>query len=170
MAAAGIVSMWALFNAQLLYVSRLPFVMAIDGWLPLIISKVSSDTGVPKVAILIFCGITLVFAALPFGSLAVITCLLYTPALVLEFLALIILRVRRPHAPRPFHIPGGWWGMTGVCFTFFAGAFLVVAATMREWKAYPGQLLVVAFVVSSGVALYLLRRRGTLTSSIEGAR
>ena len=169
-AAAGIVSMWALFNAQLLYVSRLPFVMALDGWLPRLISEVSPNTGVPKAAILIFCGVTAVFAALPFGSLAVITCLLYTPALVLEFFALIILRVRRPHAPRSFRIPGGWWGMTVVCITFFAGASMVVAATMREWRAYPGQLLVVAFVVSSGVALYLLRRRGTLASGIGGSR
>jgi amino acid transporter len=164
-AAAGIVSMWALFNAQLLYVSRLPFVMAIDGWLPKLISEVSPKTGVPMVAILIFCGITAVFAALPFGSLAVITCLLYTPALVLEFFALIILRKRRPNAARSFRIPGGWWGMTAVCVTFFAGAFLVVAATMREWREYPGQLLVVACVVSSGVALYLLRRRGAVSRS-----
>ncbi len=163
-AAAGIVSMWALFNAQLLYVSRLPFVMALDGWLPRLIAEVSPNTGVPKVAILIFCGITAVFAALPFGSLAVITCLLYTPALVLEFFALIILRVRRPHAPRSFRIPGGRWGMIVVCTTFFAGASMVVAATLREWRAYPGQLLVVAFVVSSGVGLYLLRRRGALAS------
>jgi len=162
-AAAGVVSMWALFNAQLLYVSRLPFVMARDGWLPRLVSQVSPKTGVPKVAILIFCGITAVFAALPFGSLAVITCLLYTPALVLEFLALIILRVRHPNAPRPFRIPGGWWGMTAACVTFFAGAFFVLAATLREWKAYPGQLLVVAFVVSSGVALYLFRRNAALT-------
>ena len=169
-AAAGVVSMWALFNAQLLYVSRLPFVMARDGWLPRLISQVSPDTGVPRVAILIFCGITAVFAALPFGSLAVITCLLYTPALVLEFFALILLRVRRPNAPRSFCIPGGRWGMAGVCVTFFAGAFLVVAATMREWRAYPGQLLVVAFVVSSGVALYLVRRHEALTSSVEGPR
>ena len=159
--------MWALFNAQLLYVSRLPFVMARDGWLPRLLSQVSPKTGVPKVAILIFCGITAVFAALPFGSLAVITCLLYTPALVLEFLALILLRARRPNAARPFRIPGGWWGMTAVSLTFFAGAFLVLAATLREWKAYPGQLLVVAFVVSSGVALYLFRRRAALPSSIE---
>jgi amino acid transporter len=165
-AAAGVVSMWALFNAQLLYVSRLPFVMARDGWLPQLLSQVSPETGVPKVAILIFCGITAVFAALPFGSLAVITCLLYTPALVLEFLALIILRLRRPNAARPFRIPGGWWGMTAVSLTFFAGAFLVLAATLREWQAYPGQLLVVAFVVSSGVALYLLRRKAALPSDM----
>jgi amino acid transporter len=89
---------------------------------------------------------------------------------VLEFFALIILRVRRPDVPRPFRIPGGWWGMTAVCVTFFAGAFLVVAATMREWRAYPGQLLVVACVVSSGIALYALRRRSALASSITRPR
>ena len=42
--------------------------MALDGWLPRLIAEVSPNTGVPKVAILIFCGITAVFAALPFGS------------------------------------------------------------------------------------------------------
>ena len=151
--------MWALFNAQLLYVSRLPFVMAVDGWLPRVIAKASPNTGVPKVAILIFCAITAVFAALPFGSLAVITCLLYTPALVLEFLALIILRLRRPNAPRTFRIPGGWPVMTCVCVAFFAGALAVLAATMREWKSYPGQLLVVGMVVVTGVTLYCLRRK-----------
>jgi amino acid transporter len=158
-AAAGVVSMWGLFNAQLLYVSRLPFVLARDGWLPRLLANASPETGVPKVAILIFCGITAVFAALPFGSLAIITCLLYTPALVLEFLALIILRVRRPNAPRSFRVPGGWWGMSAVCVAFFAGSLLVVLATMREWKSYPGQLLVVGIVLCSGIALYYLRRR-----------
>jgi amino acid transporter len=164
-AAAGVVSMWALFNAQLLYVSRLPFVMARDRWLPQLLAKVSPHSSVPKVAILIFCGITAVFAALPFGSLAIITCLLYTPALVLEFLALIILRVRRPNAPHSFRIPGGWWGMSAVCAAFFAGSLLVVAATLREWRSYPGQLLVVGFVIFTGVALYLLRRRVALSAA-----
>lgn len=154
--------MWGLFNAQLLYVSRLPFVLARDGWLPRPLANVSPETGVPKVAILIFCGITAVFAALPFGTLAIITCLLYTPALVLEFLALIILRVRRPDAPRGFRVPGGTWGMSAVCVAFFAGSLLVVLATMREWRAYPGQLLVVGIVLCSGIALYYLRRRVAL--------
>jgi hypothetical protein len=55
--------------------------------------------------------------------------------------ALIIMRVRRPNAARNFRIPGGWWGITAVCVTFFAGAFLAIAATMREWRAYPASFL-----------------------------
>jgi amino acid transporter len=86
LAAAGIVSMWSLFNAQLLYVSRLPFAMASDAWLPRVIAEVPPDGAAPKVAIASFCAIAAVFAVFSFGSLAVIICLLYTAALVLNFL------------------------------------------------------------------------------------
>ena len=165
-ATAGMVSMWALFNAQLLYVSRLPFVMARDGWLPRLIADFSAKTGVPTVAILLFCLITAIFAALPFGSLTVIVCLLYTPALILEFLALIVLRIRRPNAPRAFRVPGGGWGMSYICVTFFASSLLVLAATLHEWHSFPVQLLVVGIIVVSGVALYLLRNRAA--APLEG--
>lgn len=158
LAGAGLVSMWALFNAQLLYVSRLPFVMAYDRWLPGIIAKVTPDTAVPKVAILCFCAITAIFAALSFGSLAVIVCLLNTAALLLEFLALVVLRLRRPAAHRSFRVPGNWWGMSAVCLTWLAAAVVVLIATLHDWRLYFGQLLVVGGVVLSGIALYLIRR------------
>ncbi|MGA2856449.1 MAG: APC family permease [Candidatus Sulfotelmatobacter sp.] len=158
MAAAGLVSMWGLFSAQLLYVSRLPYVMACDGWLPKALAKVSPGTAVPKVAILCFCAIAALFAALSFGSLALISCLLYAGALTLEFLTLITLRIRRPHARRDFRVPGGWWGMSYVCVTPFAFAGLVLFAALRDWQSFPGQLLVVGVVVGSGVALYFFRR------------
>jgi amino acid transporter len=122
-------------------------------------AKVSPDTAVPKVAILFFCAITALFAALSFASLAVILCLLNTAALTLEFLALIVLRVRCPEARRGFRVPGGWWGMGYVCLTPFVVAMIVLIATLREWKSYPGQLFVVGAVVLSGVTLYIIRRR-----------
>ena len=167
LAAAGIVSMWSFFSAQLLYVSRLPFVMACDGWLPRVFAHVSLNAVVPNVAIVIICAITAIFAALSFGSLAVIICLLYTPALGLEFLALIVLRVRRPNAPRSFRVPGGWWGMSYVCVTFFACALFVLVATLLEWKSFLGQLLVVAIIAVSGVAVYLLRRKIAVVAAGE---
>ena len=36
---------------------------------------------------------------------------------MLEFLALIVLRIREPNLPRPFRVPGGTWGaaLIGVC-------------------------------------------------------
>jgi amino acid transporter len=158
-AAAGLVATWGLFNAQLLYASRLPYVMACDGWLPNVLAKASPGTAVPKLAVLLLSAIAAVFAALSFGSLAIISSVLYAGALTLEFLSLIALRIRRPRAHRGFRVPGDWWGMAYVCLTPFAFAVLVLFATLRDWRSFPGQLLMVAVVAASGVSLYFLRRR-----------
>ena len=159
LAGAGLVSMWTLFNAQLLYVSRLPYVMACDGWLPALFARTSARTAVPTAAIVMFCGFATAFAALSFGSLSVIVCLLTIAGLVLEFLSLIVLRIRRPDAVRPFRVPGGWVGLGLVCLTPLAAAVLVLVATMRDWRSYPGQIFIVAMIVVSGVALYPIRSR-----------
>ena len=166
LAAAGLVGTWGLFNAQLLYVSRLPFVMACDGWLPKILAKISQDTAVPKLAIIGFCVLTVIFAALSFGSLAVIQCLTYVGALTLEFLALIILRIRRRNAARSFRVPGGWLGLAYVCLAPFCFAMLVIYSTLRDWRSFPGQLLVVGVAVLGGVVLYFVRRKIALPACI----
>jgi len=161
-AVAGLVSMSSLYNAQILYVSRLPYVMACDGWLPAALAKVSHGAAVPRLAIVGFSAITALFAAFSFGSLAIISCLLYAGALTLEFLTLIVLRIRRPNAHRSFRVPGGWWGMAYVCVTPFAFAMLVLYATLRDWRSFPGQIFVVMAIVASGVGLYLWRRGNAL--------
>lgn len=163
-AAAGLVSMWGLCNAQVLYLSRLPYVMARDGWLPKALAQASSETAVPKTAILWCSAIGALFAALSFSSLAVITCLLNTAGLTLEFLALIVLRVKRPDAPRSFRVPGGWLGLGYVCVAPFAAAVLLVIAALRDWRSYPGQILVVVGVVFAGIVLYFVRRKRAAAS------
>jgi amino acid transporter len=168
LAAAGLVSMWGLFNAQLLYVSRLPYVLACDGWLPKFLAKVSPKASVPRMAIVCFSAIGALFAAFSFGSLAVIQCLLYSGALTLEFLALLVLRVRRPHADRSFRVPGGWFGMAYVCMSPFAFAALLLFATLRDWRSFPGQLFVVGAILGIGVGLYFVRRRVAVQRSGGG--
>jgi amino acid transporter len=166
LAAAGLVSMWGLFNAQLLYASRLPYVMAYDGWLPKALAKVSPRAGVPRLAIITLCVIAAIFAALSFGDLAVIQCLIYAGVPTLECVALVILRVRRPDAPRIFRVPGGWWGLGYVCLAPLGFAMMVLFAALREWRSFRGQLLVVGLVVLSGVCLYWWRRRVALRTII----
>jgi amino acid transporter len=161
---AGLVSMWGLFNAQLLYISRLPYVLACDGWLPDFLARVS-ETGVPRMAILCFGVITAIFAALSFGSLAIIQCLLYAGALTLEFLALLVLRIRRPQAHRSFRVPGGWLGLAYVCLLPFGFAALLLFATLRDWRSYPVQLFVIGAVAAFGVGLYFIRRKKVETRS-----
>ena len=159
LAAAGLASMWGLFNAQLLYASRLPYVMAYDRWLPKALAKASPGIGAPTLAIISLCVIAGIFAALSFGELAVIQCVVYAGVPILECIALVILRLRRPDAPRLFRVPGGWWGLGYVCLAPLGFAMLVLFSALREWRGFRGQLFVVALIVVSGVCLYWVRRR-----------
>ncbi|HXW91743.1 MAG TPA: APC family permease [Terriglobales bacterium] len=162
---AGLVSMSGLFNAQLLYISRLPYVLACDGWFPGFLARVSPGARVPRMAILCFGVVAAIFAALSFGSLAIIQCLLYAAGLTLEFLALLVLRIRRPDAHRSFRVPGGWLGLGYVCASPFAFAALLLFATLRDWRSYPVQLLVVGAVAAFGFGLYFIRRKMAETRS-----
>lgn len=158
LAGAALVSAWSLFNSQLLYVSRLPFAMARDGWLPRGLARVSPQTGVPTNALLLSCAVAAVFAALPFGKLVVIDILLYSAALALEFLALIALRRRAPEMARPFRVPGGAPVLALITLTPMCFVALVVLATFSDPEADLRQAVVVLFALVSGIALYFLRR------------
>jgi amino acid transporter len=158
-ALGGLVSMWGLFNAQLLYISRLPYVLACDGWLPGFFARVSHGAGVPRMAVLSFGVVTAVLAPLSFGSLAIMQCLLYAGGLTLEFLALLVLRIRRPNAKQSFRVPGGWLGLGYVCAAPFAFAVLLLFAMLRDWRSCLVQLSVVGAVAAFGAALYSIRRK-----------
>jgi amino acid transporter len=159
LAAAGLASTWGLFDAQLLYVSRIPFVMAQDGWLPPSLAQAQSDTAVPRRALIGFAIVVALLATLSFGNLVVMLCLLYTATLVLELLALIVLRIRHPQAVRPFRIPGGIAGLIYVCVAPLVVAGLVISATLRDGGTYGLQLGIVAAIVVAGIALYAARYR-----------
>jgi amino acid transporter len=158
-AAAGLVSVWALFGAQLLYVTRLPFAMARDGWLPAAFARVSDATGAPTTAIVTFCVLTALLATVSFNGLAVIVCLLNVMALALEFLALLVLRRRLPDAARPFRVPGGRAGLVAITLLPLSFAVAVVGSTLSDWRSFPAALCIVAAVMLTGVGLYFLRRR-----------
>ena len=159
LAAGGLVSTWGLFDAQLLYVSRIPYVLARDGWLPKSLSRVQSETAAPRAAIIGFCLVIALLAMFSFGNLVVMMCLLYTATLVLEFAALVASRVRRPDAERSFRVPGGTWGLLYVCVAPVAVAAAVLSATLCDGGSYGVQLRIVASVVVGGLVLYGIRYR-----------
>ncbi|MBX7221157.1 MAG: APC family permease [Blastocatellia bacterium] len=157
-AAAALVSSWALFNSQLLYTSRLPYRMACDGWLPQPLAKTSLKSEVPLVALLASAGLTALFCALSFGKLVVIDILLYAAGLSLEFVALLVLRRKRPDLPRPFRVPGGWPGVILISVLPMGMASVVAVASFQEESAQV-QLGIVALALLSGGGLYFLRRK-----------
>ena len=158
LAATGVVSATGLFNASLLYVSRLPLVLARDRWLPQVFANLSRGTAVPAMAIIVFGAITAFFAAFSFGSLAVIQCVFYAASMTFEFLALLVLRHRYPSAHRRFRVPGGWLGLAYVCLTPLGFVAVVLVAILRDLRSFYGQFLVVGLVFASGAALYFIRR------------
>ena len=157
-AGGALLATWSLFTGQLLYVSRLPYAMALAGWMPSPLKHVSRSTGVPVVSLVASCSVAAVFAALSFGKLVLIDVLLYSAALSLEFVALITLRLRAPELPRPFRIPGGWPGVILVALAPMSCGALLVITSVRGETTDPRQALIVIGAIASGVLLFVARR------------
>ncbi|KAF0246284.1 MAG: amino acid transporter, partial [bacterium] len=157
LALAALVSAWGLFNSQLLYVSRLPYAMAQDGWLPSIFTRTSQKTDVPIVALLVSSGITALFCALSFGKLVIIDILLYGAELSLQFIALLVLRIKHPNFPRPFRIPGNWPLLLFVVISPLAVTAIVIIASIKEAEDN-NQLFIVPILMASALLVYFWRR------------
>jgi amino acid transporter len=99
--AGGCITGIGMFNALVMSYTRLPMVMAEDGMLPRVLARRNSR-GAPWVSVLA-CGAAWALALqLPFERLISIDLILYGGGLLLEFVALAVLRVREPRLERPF--------------------------------------------------------------------
>src|SRR5437660_10625163 len=109
----GMFSSFGMFNALVMSYSRLPLAMAQDGMLPRFVGKLNRQRA-PWVAII---GLAIGWACclgLGFERLVTLDILIYGLSLTLEFVALIVLRIREPHLARPFRVPGGMAGAIAV--------------------------------------------------------
>jgi amino acid transporter len=161
--AAAMISEFGTFNSLVMSYSRLPVAMAEDGHLPKFFTR-KLNNGAPWVAILV---LGLAWAAslgLTFDKLIMLDILLYGASLVLEFLALIVLRIREPELARPFRVPGGLLGavLVGVGPT----ALLVVALVKNRGEHLDlgrlgsvSQLGFGLFLMAVGVAYYFVAGR-----------
>jgi amino acid transporter len=99
--AGGVICGIGMFNALMMSYTRLPMAMAEDGMLPRFVAR-RNRRGVPWVSVLI-CGLGWALALkLPFERLISIDLILYGSSLLLEFVSLVVLRLREPGLDRPF--------------------------------------------------------------------
>jgi len=99
--AGGCISGFGMFNALVMSYTRLPMAMAEDGMLPPVVAR-RNNRDVPWVSVLL-CGLAWALALnLPFERLISIDLILYGASLILEFVALVVLRLREPNLARPF--------------------------------------------------------------------
>ena len=101
----GMASALGLFLSILLAVSRIPKAMADDRILPAAFSRMHPLHNVPHVSIIVCAIVVSGMVMWTFADLLIIDVTLYSAALSLEFVSLIVLRVQKPDAARPFRIP-----------------------------------------------------------------
>jgi len=156
--AGGMISAFSMFNALILSYSRVPIAMAEDGFLPKVMGIRGRRNGVPWVAVIV-CAIGWGFCLkLGFEKLLIIDTLLYGMSLILEFAALVALRLREPGLARPFKVPGGMAG----CILISLGPIPLMAVAfyqaLSDETAHKG-LLFAAIAVALGVLLYFVALR-----------
>lgn len=161
----GMMSAFGMFNALVMSYSRLPLAMAGDGMLPRVFGKVSKRTNAPWVAILVCATGWGLCLGLGFQRLVTLDIMLYGASLSLEFITLVVLRIREPELKREFRVPGG---LTGA---ILVGAFPMVLLSFALVKSGSESILGMnglvfgALIISAGIALYFatagLRKRAS---------
>ena len=157
-ALAGVIGAIGSFSALMLSFTRLPLVMAEDGYLPRVVTRRHSRTGAPWVAIIACAVLWAVCYPLGFEKNLVLDVLLTGLSILLEFWALVALRIREPELVRPFRVPGG---ITGAIVIGLPPLALMVAAVVRNRSEFVGDtngLVIGIAIIAAGVLLYFLSR------------
>jgi amino acid transporter len=102
----GMLNGAGMFNALMMSYARVPYALAQDGLLPRFLTRTTS-VGVPWPSVLVCAAAWALALRLSFERLISIDLVLYGASLLLEFVALVVLRLREPALVRPFRIPGG---------------------------------------------------------------
>ena len=165
----GVVCAAGMLNALVLSYSRLPMVLARDGYLPPVFARLHPKTGAPWVSILA-CAVAYTLALrLGFQRLIELDVMLYGASLMLEFVALIVLRVREPQLARPFRIPGG---LPGVVAITIPPAVLIAIALAHGHEEQAGPISALALgvlLMLAGPLVYGLMRLARARLTVEPA-
>jgi amino acid transporter len=137
--------------------SRLPLAMAQDGLLPRAFSRTLRSTRAPWVSIIVLAIAWAFCLGLGFERLITIDILLYGASLTLEFVALIVLRIKAPALPRPYKVPGGVMGAIALAVPPVALLGLSIVASHSETVFGINGLLFGAMIACAGVIAYALK-------------
>ena len=157
-ALAGVIGAIGSFGALMLSFTRLPLVMAEDGYLPRVFARRDPRTGAPWVAILVCAIFWAICFPLGFEKSLILDVMLTGLSILLEFWALVALRVREPELARPFRVPGGMAGAVALGVPPLALMIAAVARNRTELVGSTNELVIGVVVIAAGVALYFLSR------------
>jgi amino acid transporter len=165
----AMLSAFGMFNALVMSYSRLPLAMSQDGMLPRVFGRLHSRTGAPWVSIVVLAIAWALCLGIGFERLVTLDILVYGASLMLEFAALVVLRVREPQMLRPFRVPGGTSG--AIAIGVLPAALLVFAVVRSENERIAG-MSSFAFgmmLIAGGFAAYALRAAATRSAKKASA-
>jgi amino acid transporter len=163
---AGLIGAFGSFGALMLSFTRLPLVMAEDGYLPRIFTRCNARTGAPWVAILACAALWGICFPLGFEKNLILDVMLTGLSILLEFWALVALRVREPDLPRPFRVPGGLAGAVAIGVPPLALMIAALARNRTELIGSTSELVIGIAVIGAGAALYFLSNAITKKKAI----
>ena len=166
-AAAGMVSALALFNALLLSYSRIPLAMATDGLLPSPLARTDAR-GTPRNAVLASAVCYSVFALLPFSKLVVADVLLYAVALLMELASLIALRRKEPDLRGAFRLPFGAGGVAALAALPALILVTLVGISLADGESALPAMVGSLVAMALGVPLYRWLARRSSTPAVVG--
>ena len=142
LALGGAVMSFAVFEAAMLWVSRMPFVLARERYLSPPLAELWSTTATPGKSILLCCVVFTLLVPVGFVALVVLDVFFYMAALALELLALLRLRKRMPDRAGMFTIGGGRVGLALVAIlpilTWAATFGLADLGRRGQGRLHPG--------------------------------
>ncbi|HTX41519.1 MAG TPA: APC family permease [Acidobacteriaceae bacterium] len=152
----GTLTSVGMFNALTMSYARLPMVLAEDHMLPSLLAR-KNGREVPWVAVLA-CAVSWALALrFSFERLISIDLILYGSSLILEFIALVVLRLREPALERPFR--AGSFVTACVIGAIPTGLILYADfASRREHIAHMPALVLGGLIAACGPLLYSLSR------------
>src|SRR5215472_236279 len=158
-ALAGVVGAVGSFGALMMSFTRLPLVMAEDGYLPRFFRNRNARTGAPLAAIAACAIFWAASYPLGFEKNVLLDVMLTGLSILLEFWALVALRVREPELKRPFRVPGGTAGAVAIGLPPLALMIAALARNRKELVGSTNELAIGGAIIAAGVALYFLSRR-----------
>jgi amino acid transporter len=152
----GMMSAFGMFNALVMSYSRLPLAMARDGMLPRVFAKLSKKTEAPWVAIIVCATCWALCLGLGFKRLITLDIMLYGASLMLEFVTLVVLRIREPELKREFRVPGGLIGAISCGVFPLLLLTLAMVESGNETVLGMNGLVFGAIIIGSGFLVYFV--------------
>jgi amino acid transporter len=151
----------AALNSTILTTTRIPFVMAQDGYLPGWLTRLHPRYGTPWMAICFSALIYSLFAVQTLSQLISLYIWLRIATSVLTFLAAWQLRRKMPDLKRPFRIPGGRKGLV-----YAVGAPLIVSGVALLGSDQFGTRWGPVALLLGPVAYVFIRRLGANANAV----